>query len=273
MSSAELYKDKALVVTTSSLKVFWYYFPTGQSKEIELCDIAEAKLKQVRLLKAKSWGMALDFSVWWPLQFGRQIYANYSVIVTKRGTSWPKIGLTPGGGTLEACQDLLRVFQQHCPCLEIESPLLEFDTNLSADSIKPHISTAPTEFYKDNSLVVTSSGLKVFWYYFPTAWSKEIELCDIVEAKLSKVRLWKVKTWGIALDFSVWWPFQIGRELFAKYSVIVTKRNTNWPKIGLTPGGGTLEACQDLLRVLQQRCPLLQEENELDMQESSDPNK
>ena len=68
-------------------------------------------------LKMKSWGMGMDMSVWWSCDFQRQLCGHRfgrNAIVLDVGT-YPKVGLTPGHGTLADAQFVAQKLRELCP--------------------------------------------------------------------------------------------------------------------------------------------------------------
>ena len=72
-----LYSDQYLKITDKYLEIYYYYFPIGTSKiiqlsEIQKCGLAKEDFGYDSRLQYKSWGMGLA-NVWWSLDFGRAL--------------------------------------------------------------------------------------------------------------------------------------------------------------------------------------------------------
>lgn len=69
-----------------------YYFPYGNKtikyKDIQSCEFL--RMKDLNMLKCKTWGMALS-PIWWHCDW-RRFSREYYILI--RTNQWPQIGLT-----------------------------------------------------------------------------------------------------------------------------------------------------------------------------------
>eukprot|EP00040_Diaphanoeca_grandis_P004905 m.30528 g.30528 ORF g.30528 m.30528 type:complete len:261 (-) comp16301_c0_seq1:477-1259(-) len=63
--SKPLYEDDCVTLFQDRVEVKWYTFPIATRKTIYVRDIKEVYVPEIGILNHKSWGMGMDFSVWW----------------------------------------------------------------------------------------------------------------------------------------------------------------------------------------------------------------
>jgi hypothetical protein len=103
-----LYQDDKMVITEKEISLKLYYFPIGTKRIVKLKKVKSFKVYQPRsFFKMKSWGMGIDFDVWWHCDFQRK-WGDRHAIVLDTG-EWPSIGITPGSGNRENVAQVQRV--------------------------------------------------------------------------------------------------------------------------------------------------------------------
>ncbi len=108
-----LYEDEKIKITKKGILLFSYWFPFGLQKFIPFEEIKHYELrKKVSHFFMKAWGIAADFSVWWPMDFKKRFGERNAIVLDTGG--WPKIGFCPGYGNLEAVEKVHAIIAQHC---------------------------------------------------------------------------------------------------------------------------------------------------------------
>uniref|UniRef100_A0A914W608 Uncharacterized protein n=1 Tax=Plectus sambesii TaxID=2011161 RepID=A0A914W608_9BILA len=121
--SIALYEDEFCKVTKGEIKLKCYYFPTGQSKRIQLSDIKAIYYDDQTFKKmfgvVKSWGMSLS-PIWWASDMGRTLALRendkYKNVVFDNGSSIKK------GCSVADMSAFLRIVR----------PMLQPDTTISS---------------------------------------------------------------------------------------------------------------------------------------------
>mmetsp|Transcript_40380 Transcript_40380/g.99174 ORF Transcript_40380/g.99174 Transcript_40380/m.99174 type:complete len:142 (+) Transcript_40380:155-580(+) len=106
-----LYKRGNITVTESGVRLACYYFPFG-AKTVKYTDIASVEEREYSTcsLRTKTWGMALDFSVWWHFDWTmREVDSDRlrALLLHVKG-SWVLPGITPHKDDFDRVRDMIR---------------------------------------------------------------------------------------------------------------------------------------------------------------------
>lgn len=120
--TAPLYQDTHCILYEDRLVVTWYFFPHGGNKTIPISHIIKAEqFDGGGMFGTKSWGMAIDFQIWWASDIGREFRSSQTnngtgvtnaevpgTIIVNHG-KWPKAGFSCNNtaALLEAMSTLL----------------------------------------------------------------------------------------------------------------------------------------------------------------------
>ena len=108
-----LYEDQKMKITRDGIILYCFWFPFAQQKFIPFENIKHHKLHpHISHFFMKSWGIAADFQVWWPMDFKKRLGERNAIILDLGG--WPKIGFCPGYGKLEVVQKVYDIITAHC---------------------------------------------------------------------------------------------------------------------------------------------------------------
>jgi len=109
-----LYDDGCISLTATHLTLRRWWFPFGFKKVIPLVRIAEVRAEYPRsLFFMKSWGMGVDFQVWWHCQMFRGCHGRNALVLSYGEHPWA--GITPGYGRLEDAQLVESHLRSLCP--------------------------------------------------------------------------------------------------------------------------------------------------------------
>ena len=107
-----LYRDDKITITDKEVILNMYYFPFGTKRVIPLRSIKSFKCYFPRsFLSMKSWGMGIDFDVWWHADFQRK-WGDCHAIVLNTG-EWPSAGITPGSGKKETVRRVQNILNRY----------------------------------------------------------------------------------------------------------------------------------------------------------------
>lgn len=107
-----LFEDDHMIITDKEIILKNYYFPLFTSKTIKLNEIKSFKLYQPRsFFTMKSWGMAIDFEVWWHLDMKRKYNDRFAIVLNTN--QWPKIGITPRSGKAESVIHVSKILKKY----------------------------------------------------------------------------------------------------------------------------------------------------------------
>eukprot|EP00293_Proteomonas_sulcata_P010332 CAMPEP_0184290226 /NCGR_PEP_ID=MMETSP1049-20130417/2559_1 /TAXON_ID=77928 /ORGANISM="Proteomonas sulcata, Strain CCMP704" /LENGTH=147 /DNA_ID=CAMNT_0026597345 /DNA_START=420 /DNA_END=863 /DNA_ORIENTATION=+ len=112
-----LYERGNIKVTDSGLELKCYYFPTGQKKFVQWRDVTDLESKKVNLGNCKTWGMALDFKVWWHFdrcvrECNKKRSRGIVLSSTSKSGSKSMVGMTPMTDDFEVVWNLCK---EHAP--------------------------------------------------------------------------------------------------------------------------------------------------------------
>ncbi len=63
-------------------------------------------------------------------------------------------------------------------------------------------------YSKRNISIYDKGGIQLRYYYFPYG-AKTIPWSDVAKLEEKELSLWNTKSWGMAMDFAVSYPFRI----------------------------------------------------------------
>ena len=108
-----LYSDDYLVITDKDITLKMYYFPIGTSRTLRFQQIKSFRVFKPRSIFAmKSWGMGVDFQVWWHWGgFGREFRERHAIVLDTG--EWPSAGITPERGDPEAVRKVTSILNRY----------------------------------------------------------------------------------------------------------------------------------------------------------------
>ena len=133
-----LYADDCVTLDINEIRIPWYWFPTAQTKHIELNKIRSVRGETLCWSQKVGWGSSLFDWTWWSCDFHRR-KATPAIFVDYKG-GFMRAGISPKSGKdIEAFKTFLRILRRILPNdieVTIDNNPVERDSTVQINEIE-----------------------------------------------------------------------------------------------------------------------------------------